>query len=80
MIRTQIYLTESERAALGVLAATTGKAQSELIRKAVDNLIEQSSEARREAVFNKAAGLWKDRNDLPDFKDLRRQWDREDRT
>ena len=80
MIRTQIYLTESERAALGVLAATTGKAQSELIRKAVDNLIEQSSEARREAVFNKAAGLWEDRNDLPDFKDLRRQWDREDRT
>ena len=80
MIRTQIYLTESERAALGVLAATTGKAQSELIREAVDNLIEQSSEARRETVLQEAAGLWKDRKDLSDFEDLRRQWDREVRT
>lgn len=79
MIRTQIYLTEAERTALSVLASTTGKPQSQLIRDAVDNLIGQYSETRRDAVLDNAAGLWKDRNDLPDFDDMRRQWDREDR-
>lgn len=79
MIRTQIYLTETERAALNVLATTTGKPQSELIRDAVDNFIGQHSQARRDAILDSTAGLWKDRNDLPDFDDMRRQWDREDR-
>jgi hypothetical protein len=80
MIRTQIYLTESERAALGILSSTTGKPQSELIREAVDNLIGQFSKGRREAVLNDAAGLWKDRDDLPDFDALRCQWDRGSRS
>jgi hypothetical protein len=77
MIRTQIYLTEAERAALSVLSTTTGKPQSELIRDAVDNLIGQHSQIRRDAALDNAAGLWKDRDDLPDFEDLRSQWDRE---
>ena len=76
MMRTQIYLTAEERAALSSLSAATGKGQSELIREAVDNLIGQFSTARREAVLDNAAGLWKDRGDLPDFDALRKQWDR----
>jgi hypothetical protein len=76
MIRTQIYLTEQERAAIGDLAAATGKPQSEIIREAVDHLIARSSKARREDVLNHAAGLWKDRDDLPDFAAVRKQWDR----
>lgn len=79
MIRTQIYLTEGERAALNVLSTATGKPQSELIRDAVDNLIGQYSQIRRDAVLDNAAGLWKDRDDLPDFDNVRSQWDREDR-
>ena len=77
MIRTQIYLTEGERAALGVLSTTTGKAQSELIREAIDHFVAQNSPARRKAILASAAGMWKDRRDLPDFNTLRRQWDRE---
>ena len=76
MIRTQIYLTEEERTALGVLSTATGKPQSELIRNAVDNMVGQFSKARRNAVLDNAAGLWKDRDDLPDFDALRTQWDR----
>ncbi len=76
MVRTQIYLTETEKTALNDLAATTGKPQSELIREAVDAFIGQSNKNRREAVLERAAGLWKDRDDLPDFDTLRKQWDR----
>jgi hypothetical protein len=76
MIRTQIYLTEEERTALSVLSTATGKAKSELIRDAVDNMVGQFSKVRRNAVLDNAAGLWKDRDDLPDFDALRTQWDR----
>ena len=76
MVRTQIYLTKKERDALASLAESTGKKQSELIREAVDHLIDQSSRARKQAVIERIAGLWKDRDDLPDFKALRKEWDR----
>jgi hypothetical protein len=76
MIRTQIYLTEQEREALSALSLATGRAQSEIIREAVDNLISHSSKARREAVLDQVAGLWKDRKDLPYFAAIRKQWDR----
>jgi hypothetical protein len=77
VIRTQIYLTEDERTALGVLSVATGKPQSELIREAVDHFVAQNSPARRKAILASAAGMWKDRRDLPDFNALRRQWDRD---
>ncbi len=77
MIRTQIYLTEHEKTSLGILSAAMGKAQSELIRDAIDHFVAQKSPARRKAILAKAAGMWKDRRDLPDLGALRKQWDRE---
>jgi metal-responsive CopG/Arc/MetJ family transcriptional regulator len=76
MVRTQVYLTEKERDELTELAEATGKKQSELIREAVDRLIDQSSAKRRAAAFKAVAGMWKDRDDLPDFAALRKEWDR----
>ena len=76
MVRTQVYLTKCEREALAALSEVTGKKQSELIRQAVDSLIEQSAAKRREAVLQRAAGMWKDRDDLPDFTAIRTNWDR----
>jgi hypothetical protein len=76
MVRTQIYLTVEERDALAVLARASGKKQSELIREAVDALIHHFSRGRREGVLQDAAGIWKDRADLPDFAGLRKRWDR----
>jgi metal-responsive CopG/Arc/MetJ family transcriptional regulator len=76
MIRTQIYLTEEEMAALKSLSSQTGKKQSELIREAVDDFITKFSNSRREAILDKVAGIWKHRNDLPDFDKLRKEWDR----
>jgi len=76
MIRTQIYLTAREKSALAALSRVTGKKQSELIREAVDRLIEESDGARRDAARTRAAGMWKDREDLPHFRHLREEWDR----
>lgn len=76
MVRTQIYLTENEKTALGALGNATGKAQSKLIREAIDDLIARFSKDRRMAVLNKTAGLWKARKDLPDFRSVRKGWDR----
>jgi hypothetical protein len=76
MVRTQIYLTERQRDELAAIAKAAGKKQSELIREAVDRLIDQAGRGRREVVLRQAAGIWKDRTDLPDFKATRAEWDR----
>ena len=76
MVRTQIYMTKSQRDGLKAVAKAVGKKQSELIREAIDRLIEDVSGGRREAVLREAAGIWKDRKDLPDFGAVRAGWDR----
>ncbi len=76
MIRTQIYLTEHQRNELATLAKSFGKKQSELIREAIDRLIDQAGESHRALVLRETAGIWKDRTDLPDFKSIRAEWER----
>jgi hypothetical protein len=76
MVRTQIYLSENEQKFLKSIAVRTGKKQSELIRKAVDNLIDSYGCGDRKSFLRKAKGLWKDRKDLPDFYHLRKELDR----
>jgi hypothetical protein len=76
MVRTQIYLTEEEKTALNTISLQVGKKQSELIREAVDELISRYSDSRRQEILDKTAGIWKNRDDLPDFTGLRKEWDR----
>jgi hypothetical protein len=76
MVRTQIYLTVRQRRKLVAIAKTAGKKQSELIREAVDSLIAEKGRNTREAVLREAAGIWKNRKDLPHFKGTRAGWDR----
>jgi Arc/MetJ-type ribon-helix-helix transcriptional regulator len=76
MVRTQIYLTDHQREELAAIAKNVGKKQSELIREAVDRLIDEEGRNRRKAVLREATGIWKDREDLPDFRAIRAEWDR----
>ncbi|WP_319523710.1 ribbon-helix-helix protein, CopG family [uncultured Desulfosarcina sp.] len=76
MTRTQIYLTEKQRAELAMIAKQFGKKQSEIIREAIDHFIDQTGQSRKEAALREAAGIWKDRKDLPDFRAIRSEWDR----
>ena len=77
MVRTQIYLTEDERAGLDAVAKATDRKQSELIREAVDQFLDLTMGKRRTTVLSEAAGMWNHRTDLPDFKAARRSWDRD---
>jgi predicted DNA-binding protein len=76
MVRTQIYLTPEEQQALRALARRTGTSQSELIRQAIDSLLAEEQALDRTALLRQARGLWRDRDDLPDFAALRRELDR----
>ena len=76
MIRTQVYLEDSARKALRSIALQTGKKQSELIRVAIDNLIAATQQNDRKSRLKNARGIWKDRDDLINLEDIRKEWDR----
>jgi hypothetical protein len=76
MVRTQIYLTKRQRDELAVIAKSAGKKQSELIREAVDRFIDEKGHGRRESILREAAGIWRERKDLPDFGATRAEWNR----
>ena len=76
MVRTQVYLTEEEHKSLAAIVGKTGKKKSELIRQGVDLVIKQASRERRDEILARLAGIWKDRDDLPDFQAMRAEADR----
>jgi predicted DNA-binding protein len=83
MTTTEINLTDSQANALHALARRTGKSEDDLLREAVDRFIGDVSETatshqKRLESLRQAKGMWKDRQDLPDFEKLRREWDRFD--
>lgn len=78
MVRTQIYLTEAEQNSLRALSRRMGRAQSELIREAVDRFIAETVEVNRASLLKQARGMWQRRDDLPDFAALRREFNRFD--
>lgn len=75
MAEIEVNLSENEQKALREIALRTGKSESELIHDAVDNLIKQGRQLRNGGM-SEARGIWKDRDDLPDFGKIRREWDR----
>jgi predicted DNA-binding protein len=54
MVRTQIYLTEEERAALRKIARQTGKKHSELIRRAIGDFIDSFEPQQRRRLLKQA--------------------------
>lgn len=81
MTTAQINLTDSQVDALRELSRRTGKTEDELLGEAVEKLIDEVGEAeikRQKWLENlrQAKGIWKDRSDLPDFQELRKEFDR----
>lgn len=76
MERTQIYLTREERQALRSIAEAVGQSQSEIIREAIDQYIDNFNQANRVELMRAGFGIWADRDDVPElFEALRREWD-----
>lgn len=64
MTRTQVYLTEEQRAKLKEQAARNGRPLSDLIREALDDYLLRHAQERRREVLEAAAGIWAGRDDL----------------
>lgn len=75
MIRKQIYVTPEQDRLLALRAGQLGVTQSEVIRMALENVADTFSAEARRAVLKEVAGIWKDREDLPDFAKLRSEGD-----
>jgi hypothetical protein len=71
MTTLQITLSDAERAVLRTMAERTGKAEEELLRDGLTLLLEQSGAKDWKSALKKGRGLWKDRTDLPDLRELR---------
>ena len=75
MLRTQIYLTQSEAQGLARLAATTGRKKSEIIRDAVDEYLQRLGPQDNLKRLRAARGIWGDREDI-DLRKIREEFDR----
>lgn len=76
MKRTQIYLTEEEKKAIEKLSDERGTTQSHIIREAIGQYLEEITVEEKRKRLTAAAGMWKDKDDIPDVRDLREGWGR----
>ncbi len=81
MTTAQINLTDSQTELLRELSRRTGKTEDDLLQEAVEKLIGEESAKEVEKQkwlksLKQAKGIWKDREDLPDFTQIRKEFDR----
>jgi hypothetical protein len=77
MIETQIYLTKKENDSLQIFAHQKGKtSEDELIKEAITKLLNECDEEKQRKNLMAAAGIWRDRDDIPDLHEMRRSAER----
>lgn len=76
MTTAQVTLTETENRAIQALSQSAGKSQEEILHEAIAQFLERHQTERRLHALRQARGLWRDRQDLPNAAELRREWDR----
>ena len=79
MPQMMVNLSPENSRKLQLFATRTGKSPDELLNDAVEQLDVVRSEPGVDwkAAILQADGLWKDRQDLPDFETIRRSADRD---
>ncbi|NBC66931.1 MAG: ribbon-helix-helix protein, CopG family [Bacteroidetes bacterium] len=75
MIRTQIYITKEEKEALDKLSKERNTTKSSIIREAIDQYVADKETEKKKTIMN-FAGIWKDKKDIPDVRELRKGWGR----
>jgi len=79
MVDAIVKLTEANRRKLDDLSRKTGKTVEDLVNEAVEQLAsvgvgDDADEWKQDIM--QAAGMWKDRTDLPDFDEVRGSMER----
>lgn len=76
MATAQVTLTESENQAIQALSQSNGKTQDEILHEAIEQFLAQHRTESRLAALRQARGIWQEREDLPNFAELRNEWNR----
>lgn len=76
MKRTQIYLTEEEKTAIEKLSDERGTTQSNIIREAIDEYVAKEKTKSKKKTIMDFAGIWKDKEDNHDVREMREGWGR----
>jgi len=74
MVRTQVYLTEEEKNGIESVTLTKGISQSEFIRQAIDKSLLDAINIDKPIILDEIAGIWANREDIPDIRELRTAW------
>lgn len=75
MPETQIHLDPAHQDLLRSLTEQTGKPADAILQDGLDLLAESLRLEQRREILDRVAGLWKDRDDLPDWEAHRREMD-----
>ena len=69
MQKAQVFLRDDQKKQLKAIALRTGTKQSELIRRGVDLVIEETakSQADWKEAWKKVAGIWQDHDELDEI-------------
>lgn len=81
MVALILKLTEENKRKLDELASRTGNTPDELLNRAIEQFASRSSASSAQqdwrSGWRQAAGMWKNRDDLPTLmSDIRSEWDR----
>lgn len=71
-----VTLTDTESRIIQDITKSTGKTLDDVLHEAIEQFIARFTSQDRSTVLQQARGMWKDRDDLPDFEAMRREWDR----
>ena len=78
MSRTLLHLTDEQELRLQQLARASGRTRSELLREAVDRLLDAAPQDDWKARLRQARGMWRGRSDLDGVvAEARRSFDRD---
>lgn len=75
MVRKSVTLSDDEDKALKALALKMGKKEGELLKEAVGKYIDQAQQEKKLENLMGICGLWKNRKDVPNLKELRKSRD-----
>ncbi len=78
MKRTQVYLTEEQKAALDDIAKMRSVSMAEVVREAVSEYLERKTSENRLAVLDETFGAvleWQDADGVEYVRNLRSGWD-----
>jgi hypothetical protein len=76
MTRAEVLLTDEEAAAIKRIAAQSARKEEDVIHFAIELLIGQRSTKPKLDSLRAARGIWQDRTDLPDARQMRAKFDR----